>query len=93
MSPWRREPGEGPGEGEPPSFSSTCENGLWTIRLSSSRIKGLGCWRCGEETTAEMFIERNEGGEYGAVREASLSFHVICLLGGFSKEGTVIFIL
>ena len=40
-----------------------------------------------------MFIERNEGGEYGAVREASLSFHVICLLGGFSKEGTVIFIL
>ena len=40
-----------------------------------------------------MFIERNEGGEYGAVREASLFFHVICLLGAFSKEGTIILFL
>ena len=55
-------------------------------------FKGLLCWGGVDEIIAEMFTGRN-GEEFGTMKIASLSFSVIYLLLGFSKEETVILLL
>ena len=76
----RREPGEAPGEGEPPFFLPPVRMGCGPSDSVVHESKGCDARVVGEETIAEMFTERNRGGEFWPVRQASISFHMTCLL-------------
>ena len=93
VSPWRREPRRGSQErGIPLHFFHLWE---WAVDHQIQQFmnfKGLLCWGGVDEIIAEMFTGRN-GEEFGTMKIASLSFSVIYLLLGFSKEETVILLL
>ena len=80
VSPGKREPGEEPGEGEPPSSLPPVRMGCGPSDSAVHESKGYDAEVVGRKPLLKCSSERNEGGEYGAVRQASLSFHVICLL-------------
>ena len=88
-----RELKEEPGEGKPPSILLPVRLGCGPSDSAVHELWGMWCWGCGEETIAEMFTERNRGGESGTVRQISIFFHVICVLQGFPRRRRQFFFL
>ena len=76
----RRELGEEPGEGAPPSFLPPVRMGCEPSDSAVHASKACDARVVGEETIAEMFTERNRAGGFWPVRQISISFHMICLL-------------
>ena len=81
----RREPGEEPGEGEPPSSLPLVRMGCGPSHSAVHESKGCDARVVGEETIAEMFTERNGGGEFWPVRQTSISFHMTSPLRFFLR--------
>ena len=75
----RSKSGEEPGEGGP-SFLPPVRMDCGPSDSAVHESKGYDAEVVGRKLLLKCSSERNEGGEYGAVRQASLSFHVICLL-------------
>ena len=90
VSPGRREPGEEPEEGEPPSFLPPVRMGCGPSDSAVHESKGCDVEVVGRKPLLKCSQRGTKGENMGECRQVSLSFHVICLLQGFSKEETVI---